>query len=298
MPRKFRPKLPRIRAEQRAIERKTVKGLAPFRLLDRLDSWQQLLLDRHAFAVNHHGKATGELRSFLEVFVSLSSMALANVEAARTLVLRGFYGNALGILRTLTSQNNLLQDLVRSRASVRRWLELREIGIDDRSKESNLKREYFMDKQVEKRLSGAGIEPLSLDLMRIGTEAVHGTPRGSVFYMSEDLERPGSLSAAFEPQRHPTRYLQELVMLLSTMPNLCGPFLNKLKGHFGRDDEFDLLISRFFLLGDTYAIELAKYEILFAHFFGKVEERLRAGEDFDEVLKDMMGKDPSEFLDG
>lgn len=275
-------KLTQVRRKLRENERRTEKFLATFQILQRIDSWLQILLDCHAFAIDQH--QAGIRTDYMEAYAALSSMAFANAESARLLLLRGSYGNCLANIRTLAAQNDLIQDLSLNPASPAKWLRLRSFKPDEDSQEAKSLRNYFRDSSVRRRLNHLGETPLSNSIYGIASEAVHGTPWASHLFSPESLGDPGMFFVQYSPQYHPIRALSYTILLQATLPHLSGFFLQSCDPQFrGKDRRFDLLSSRYFVHLDVYEIESPKINEL----LGRVEEaqdRVAAGEDFDSVF--------------
>jgi hypothetical protein len=271
-----------IRRKRRGIEREATDFLAGFHLLERIDSWLQMLLDCHAFAIDQHH--LGVRQQYMQAYATVSSSAFAIAECARLLLLRGLHGTAIAVTRTLAAQNDLVADFSMTDNSAAKWLRLRSMSPEDKSPEAKSLRKYFLDAEVRRRVASMGEKPLSDSLQGVLSEAVHVTPWGSHFYSSESLSEPGLFYVEHSPQFHPSRLLQYFNLLLATLPHLSGYFLQACNGDFGgKSNRFDLLTSRYFLLLDVYESEGPKMRELLRRL-EEAEDRVRAGEPFDEVF--------------
>jgi hypothetical protein len=247
-----------------------------------MDSWLQMLLDCHGFAVDQYELGVQPL--YMDAYASISSVAFANAEAARLLLLQGLYGTAVGVIRTLTVQNDLVLDLSLSEDTPAKWVRLRSMPLADKSHEAMLLRKYFWDTEVRRRIAGNGETPLSERAYGLLSEAVHGTAWATQLYSYQPLSEPGVCYVEHSPQYHPPRLLLHFNLLLSTLPHLSGYFLQACNGHFrGKDQRFDLLASRYFVLLDAYEIEGPKMREL-QRRIQEAEDRVRAGEPFDQVF--------------
>lgn len=171
-----------LRDKSQEHETRATEFLTEIEALLEVDAWLRALLSCHDFAVARAVRP-GSLRDYHEAYAQLSSIFLANAESARLLLLRGFFGNYMAVLRTIANQNDLLRDISLHQESLRRWLALRDVRFSDRSSEAKEARRYFLDAEVRKRVKSAGEEPFSQTFQEIGSEAVHATARGHFMFL-------------------------------------------------------------------------------------------------------------------
>jgi hypothetical protein len=240
-----------VRSHLLANEESSRAFLSSIEVLAEIDTWLQLLLDCHSLAVTIRREGQ---HHYAEAYASISTMAFSYAESARTLLLRGFYGNVLAHVRATAAFNDLLEDLAADPSSAAKWLELRFVTPADVSKEANARREYFRDHRIRERIRERGSAPLSDSIRAMASEAVHGAPWASYVFSPESLENRGEYSIEYRPQYHPFRSLLTSQGLRMTLPHLSGFFLQ------GLDDERRGKDHRFTELSERYFSELETYE--------------------------------------
>ncbi len=273
-----------FRRKAAANEARSVDFLSTIDVLEEVDSWLECLFACHRFAIER-ASVSSETKAHHEGYAQLSSVALHVAESARLLLLRGYFGSCLGLIRTLAMHNDLLRDLMLSDDSLRRWLDLRDVTLLDSDAKVRAARLYFRDGSVRKRLREAGEAPLSETLYTVASAAVHGSAEGSRFFLSESLSEPGLHYVGYDVPFNPGRLLNHAVLLLSTLPHLCGFLLEKLNAVKVLDDPgLERLTVR-------YLARLAEYEERnkgFSYLLARLDEaqdRVSAGEDFAAIIR-------------
>lgn len=281
-PTKTTLKLLQVRRKHGAIERNTKKFLAVLHLLERIDSWLQILLDCHTFAVDE--RRAERSSDYMESYAAVAAMGFSTAESARLLLLRGFYGNNLALLRALLAQNDLIADLSLNNISPTKWLRLRSFKLEDTCQEAKSLRRYFHDSSVRKRLKERGESPLSDSIYGVASEAVHTTAWASQLFSAESLTEPGVFDLEYRVQYDPVRALNYAKLLQDALPHLSGFFLEASDPHYrGKDARFDLLTSRYMLQLDAYEIESPKINEMLRRY-DEGRDRVAAGEDYDSVF--------------
>ena len=276
-------KLKAVRQRQHGIEAQSTSFLAAQGDLERIDGWLQVLLDCHAFAIDC---CRAQPLDYMEAYAAVASVAYSYAECTRSALLCGFYGNAMAGLRALFSANDIVVDFTLTPRSPRKWLRLRSFQHDDMTQVAKSLRGFFKDSTVRERVSQR--EPgLSESMYGIASEAVHFTPWGTRFFCAEDLSKPGEFYLQYEPQYHPIRALLVAMLLQAALPHLSGYFLDKCDALYGSSNKrLARLQSRHRAHLEVFEAEGPKRRALLQEY-AETQDRLRAGEEFDEVYSDL-----------
>ena len=276
-----------LRQAHQQQEKVSADYLTQIRFLDRIDGWLQSLIDCHAFAVDC---CRTKRTDYMEAYAIVSSAAFSNAESTRLLLLRGFYGNALADIRALASAADLVADLSLTEDSPSKWLRSRFIAPDDNSREARSLRSYFKDSEIRKRIEQHQETPLSAALYGVASQAVHASPWGTQFFAAESLNKPGEFYVQYSPQFHPIRAVGLASMLESSLPHLCGYFVEACESVYkGKNHIYDDLCTRHLARLAQYKSDAPKRRKLF-DIIRQAQDRISAGEDMDEVFSDLRSR--------